>query len=92
MEGHQDHDDVFSGVFIFEGIDGVGDKGSGDNTTADVRTFSEAFLNISPKCASCSTQLLCGKKQNIWSWDYCPKALDYKDFQIIGHWMEEILL
>lgn len=44
---------MFSGVFIFEGIVGVGDKGSEENTTADVRTFSEAFLNLSPTCASC---------------------------------------
>ena len=49
---------MFSGVFIFEGIDRVGDKGSGDNTTADVRTFSEAFLNISPTCASCVETLV----------------------------------
>jgi hypothetical protein len=44
---------VFSGIFIFEGTDGVGDKGSEDNKTADVQTFSEAFLNMSPTCASC---------------------------------------
>jgi len=37
-------------------------------------------------------KLMCGEKQNILSGDYCTIALDYKDFQIIGCWMEGILL
>lgn len=34
---------MFSGIFIFEGIVGVGDEGSGDNTTADVGNFQRPF-------------------------------------------------
>jgi hypothetical protein len=36
---------MFSGVFIAEEVDGLGDKVSGDDTTFDVQTLSEAFLN-----------------------------------------------
>jgi hypothetical protein len=35
---------MFSGVFIAEEVDGVGDKKSGDTTIADVQTLLEAFL------------------------------------------------
>jgi hypothetical protein len=38
---------LFSGVFIAEEVDGVGDTGSGDTTTVDVQTLLEAFLNMS---------------------------------------------
>ena len=38
---------MFSGVFIAEEVDGVGDKGSGGTTTVDVWTLLEAFLNMS---------------------------------------------
>ena len=38
---------MFSGVFIAEEGDGVGDKGSGDTKTVDVQSVSEAFLNMS---------------------------------------------
>jgi hypothetical protein len=41
---------VFSGVFIADKVDGVGDKGSGDNTV-DVHTHLEVFLNISLRSA-----------------------------------------
>ena len=34
----------FSGVFIAEAVDGVGDKRSGDNTMVDVQILFEAFL------------------------------------------------
>jgi hypothetical protein len=36
---------VFAGVFI-AGEVGVGHKGSGDTTTADVRTFLKAFFDM----------------------------------------------
>jgi len=42
---------VFSGVFITEEVDGVGNKGSGDNTVVDLQTGLEAFLNMSLKSA-----------------------------------------
>ena len=42
---------MFSGVFIAEEVDGVGDKGSGDTTVVDVQTVLEAFLNMSLKSA-----------------------------------------
>jgi hypothetical protein len=39
---------VFYGVLIAEEIDTMGgDKGSRDNTTTDVKTLSETFLNMS---------------------------------------------
>jgi len=42
---------VFSGVFIAEEDDGVGDKVSGDTTAFDVQAILEAFLNMSLKSA-----------------------------------------
>ena len=41
---------MFSGVFVAEEVDGIGDKGSED-TTVDVQMLLEAFLNLSLKCA-----------------------------------------
>jgi hypothetical protein len=38
---------MFSGIFIAEKVDRVGDKGLGDTTTVDVQTLLEAFLNMS---------------------------------------------
>ena len=38
--------DVSSGNFIAEEVDGVGDKASGDTTIADVQTSLEGFKNI----------------------------------------------
>jgi hypothetical protein len=40
---------MFSGVFIAEEVDGVGDKGSGNTTAVDVQTIFKA--SISPRCA-----------------------------------------
>jgi hypothetical protein len=37
---------VFSGVFIAEEVDGVGDKMSGDITMIHVQTLLKAFLNM----------------------------------------------
>jgi len=34
---------VYSGVFIAEEVDGVGDKGSGDTSTFEVQTHFEVF-------------------------------------------------
>jgi hypothetical protein len=41
---------VFSGVFLGEGVDGVGDV-SGDSTTVDVQTLLDTFLNMSVRSA-----------------------------------------
>jgi hypothetical protein len=38
---------VFSGVFIAEEVDGVGDKESGDTTTVGTQTILGTFLNMS---------------------------------------------
>ena len=38
---------MFSGVFIAEEVDGVGDKGSRDTTLVDMGILLEASLNIS---------------------------------------------
>jgi hypothetical protein len=43
---------VFSGVFIAEKVNGVGDKGSGETTIVDVLALLEAFLNMSQRSAS----------------------------------------
>jgi len=40
---------VFSGVFIAEEVDGVGDKKSGDTTAVHVQTLLKAFLNMSQR-------------------------------------------
>jgi hypothetical protein len=32
-----------SGVFVAEGVDGVGDMGLGDTTSADIQTLVEIF-------------------------------------------------
>jgi hypothetical protein len=37
---------LFSGVFIAEEVDGVGDKESGDTTAVHVQTLFEVFLNM----------------------------------------------
>jgi len=37
---------MFSGVFIAEEVDGVGDKGSGDTTMVDLQMILEAFLKM----------------------------------------------
>jgi hypothetical protein len=42
---------MFSGVFIAEEVDGVGDKGTGDTTVVDLQSVLEAFLNMSLKSA-----------------------------------------
>jgi hypothetical protein len=42
---------VFSGVFIAEDVNGVGNKGSGDTTVVDVQTLGQAFLNLYLKSA-----------------------------------------
>lgn len=42
VQGHRGPLYVFSEVFVAEGVDGVGGKGSGDTTIADVETLLEA--------------------------------------------------
>jgi hypothetical protein len=43
VQGHQGPLLFFSGIFVPEEVDGVGDQGSGDTTTVDVQTLLEAF-------------------------------------------------
>jgi hypothetical protein len=52
-------------AFIADEVGGVGDKKSVD-TTVDVQTQLEAFLNI-PRPAPVSLSSSSGKKQNFWS-------------------------
>jgi hypothetical protein len=40
-------EDCGSDVFIAEGVDGIGDKGSGDTTTVNVETLFDAFWRTS---------------------------------------------
>jgi hypothetical protein len=42
---------VFSGVFITDAVDGVGDQEAGYTTTVDIETILEAFLEMSPRSA-----------------------------------------
>jgi hypothetical protein len=56
---------VFSGVFIAEEADGVGDKGSGDNTTVDVQILLEALLDTSWRSACFIDKDCFGKKQTF---------------------------
>ena len=65
---------MFSGVFIAEEVDGVGDKESGDTTAVHVQTLLEAFLNMSQR-STCFMKLLSCKKQNFWSWNYSTARL-----------------
>ena len=44
----------------------------------DVRTLSEAFLNMSLRSA-CFTDETFSDTQNFRSWDYCPQVPDYQD-------------
>ena len=66
---------MFSGIFIAEEADGAGDMESGDTTMVDVRTLSEAFLNMS-LWSACFTDEIFSEKQNFRSWDYCPQVPD----------------
>jgi hypothetical protein len=87
---------VFSRIFVAEEVEGVGDKGSGDTTMADVQTLLEAFLNMLLRSAFSLMKVFffffSGKKKNVQSREYCPQVLDYEDFQIIGCWIKGILL
>jgi hypothetical protein len=45
---------VFSGVFIIDEADAVGDNGSGDTTTVDIQTNMQDVFNtyLGPACFS----------------------------------------
>ena len=75
---------MFFGVFIGEEADGVGDKGSGEITSAGVPTLLEAFLNMSLRSACFIDEVFSCRKQNFRSWDYSPQVTDYQDFSITG--------
>jgi hypothetical protein len=83
---------VFSGVFVAEEVDVVGDKESGDTATFDVPALLEAFLNMSLRSVSFVDDDFSGKKQNFQFWDYAPQALDCQDFRIIRCQISGILL
>jgi hypothetical protein len=68
---------VFSAVFIIQESDGVGDMGSRDNTTADVQTLLEAFVNVSLRFACFNDEAFFDETQNFQSWDYSPQVPDY---------------
>jgi hypothetical protein len=83
---------MFLGVSTAEEIDKIGDQASG-NTTVDVHTFLEVFLNMLLRYSCCNNTAppLPGEKQNCRSWDYSPKVLDYQYFQIIWRQIKGIL-
>lgn len=41
---------VLCGIPTTEEVDGIGNRGSGDNTMVDVQTLLESFLNMSMRC------------------------------------------
>jgi hypothetical protein len=69
---------VFSGLFIVEEFDGVGDKVSGGASVADVQTLLVAFMNMSLRTSSFIEAFFPGKKQNFWSWVYPLQVPDYQ--------------
>jgi len=56
---------LFSGVFIAEEMEGVGDKDSGGTTIIDTQTLLDAFLNTSPRsaCFTVGTSLVKNKNK-----------------------------
>jgi len=56
---------VFSGVFIAEKFDGVGDKGSGDTATVDVQILLEAALTMSLRSVPFIDADFTGKMQSL---------------------------
>jgi hypothetical protein len=56
---------VFSGVFIAEKVDGVGDKGSGDTATVDLQIILEATLNMSLRSVPFVDAYFTGEMQNF---------------------------
>jgi hypothetical protein len=62
VQGHQGPLLFFSGVFVAEEVDWVGDQESGDTTTVDVQTLLEAFLNMSLRSACLIDEFFSGKK------------------------------
>jgi hypothetical protein len=69
---------VFSGVFIVEEVDGVGDRGSRGASVADVQTIVVAFMNMSVRYSACIDEAFAGKKQNFWSLYYPFQVPDYQ--------------
>jgi hypothetical protein len=49
---------MFSGVFIVDEVDAVGDNGSGDTTTVDIKTILQDFLNMYLRSACFSHEAL----------------------------------
>jgi len=56
---------VLCGVFIYEEIDCVRDKKSGDTTTVDIHTLLEAFLKVSLDLPVSLKKVFSSKKQNF---------------------------
>ena len=58
---------MFSGVFIAEEVEGVGDKDSEDTTIIDIQTLLEAFLNMSLRsaCFTVGTSLVKNKTSGL---------------------------
>ena len=79
---------MLSIIFIAEENDGKGDNGSEDITMIDVQTYSEAFLNMSPRSVCINNGTFSGKKQNYQSWEN-SQVRKYHNFQPIGCWTKE---
>lgn len=72
------------------GVDNVGEKRLGGTTTVDVKTFLEAFLNMSMTCA-CSIDKAFSVKTKYFGLGTTTLNWDYQDFQIIRCQIERIL-
>jgi len=58
---------LFSGVFIAEEVEGVGDKDSGGTTIIDIQTLLDTFLNMSLRsaCFAVGTSLVKNKNAGL---------------------------
>jgi hypothetical protein len=95
---------VFSGVFIAEGVDGIGDQVSGDSTALDIQTLLEVFFKRVPEvclihCRKMSSLLLKSKTSGLrstsvsrLSWPSNYQMLDQRHFAIFYHEMCTLLV
>ena len=70
---------------IAEEVDGLGDKGLEDNhSSCCTHSLGGLFKHTLEIGLFHWCFFFPGKKQNFWSWNYCPRVLDCQNFGIIG--------
>jgi hypothetical protein len=83
---------LFSGVFLAEEVDGVGDKGPGETTTSNVETQLEGFVNISLRFACFNDNLFFWEKAKLLVLELLSSSARLSDFQIVRHQIKGIML